>query len=143
MVEDDHGIWIRYDDLIAWLDKLRAALVATEQTIAAAAALEMAAHATGDAEIFIMPIIASAGDRQSSPDPQTVHPEINVRALAAAVAKGDAPATFLVPNMTALRQWAKATQGGQTLNGIWIRYDDLTAWLDKLRAALVATLEGK
>lgn len=28
MVEDDHGPWIRYDDLTAWLEQLRAALVA-------------------------------------------------------------------------------------------------------------------
>lgn len=112
---------------------------AEEQTIAAAAALETAAHATGDAEmlaeaeaILEQPIEAPAVVVKSAVpkvqgvtyrDNWTIHPEVNVRALAAAVAKGDAPATFLVPNMTALRQWARATQGGQVLPGVRVVND--------------------
>lgn len=113
--------------------------LAEEQTLAAAAELETAAHATGDAEmlaeaeaILAQPIEAPAVVvRSSVPKAQgisyrdnwTVHPDINVRALAAAVASGTAPATFLVPNMTAIRQWARATQGGQTLPGIRVVND--------------------
>lgn len=107
---------------------------AEADTLAAAAELEIAAHRTGDTEmlaeaeaILAQPIEAPAVVVRSSVpkvqgvtyrDNWTVHPDVNVRALAAAVAKGDAPATFLVPNMTALRQWAKVTQGGQTLPGV-------------------------
>jgi hypothetical protein len=113
--------------------------LAEEQTLAAAAELETAAHATGDAEmlaeaesILAQPIEAPAVVVRSSVpkvqgisyrDNWTVHPDINVRALAAAVASGTAPATFLVPNMTAIRQWARATQGGQTLPGIRVVND--------------------
>lgn len=113
--------------------------LAEEQTLAAAAELETAAHATGDAEmlaeaeaILAQPIEAPAVVVRSSVpkvqgisyrDNWTVHPDINVRALAAAVASGTAPATFLAPNMTAIRQWARATQGGQTLPGIRVVND--------------------
>lgn len=113
--------------------------LAEEQTLAAAAELETAAHAAGDAEmlaeaeaILAQPIEAPAVVVWSSVpkvqgisyrDNWTVHPDINVRALAAAVASGAAPATFLVPNMTAIRQWARATQGGQTLPGIRVVND--------------------
>jgi hypothetical protein len=113
--------------------------LAEEQTIAAAAELETAAHATGDAEmlaeaaaILEQPIEAPAVVVRSTVpkvqgisyrDNWTVHPDINVRALAAAVANGTAPSTFLLPNMTAIRQWAKATQGGQTLPGIKVVND--------------------
>ncbi len=113
--------------------------LAEEQTIAAAAELETAAHATGDAEmlaeaaaILEQPIEAPAVVVRSTVpkvqgisyrDNWTVHPDINVRALAAAVANGTAPSTFLLPNMTAIRQWAKATQGGQTVPGIKVVND--------------------
>lgn len=112
---------------------------AEADTLAAAAELELVATRTGDAEmlaeaeaILAQPIDAPAVVVKSSVpkvqgityrDNWTVHPEVNVRALAAAVAKGDAPATFLLPNMTALRQWAKATQGGAVLPGVKVIND--------------------
>ncbi len=46
------------------------------------------------------------------------HPEINVRALAAAVCSGTAPETFLTPNLTAINQFARATQGAQPVAGV-------------------------
>lgn len=112
---------------------------AEAQTLEAAAELERVATATGDAEmlaeaesILAQPIEAPAVHVKSSVpkvqgisyrDNWTVHPDINVRALAAAVANGTAPATFLVPNLTAIRQWARATQGSQTLPGIRVFND--------------------
>jgi hypothetical protein len=51
------------------------------------------------------------------------HPEIDVRKLAAAVAAGTAPVTFLASNMTAINQWARATQGSQTIPGIRVFND--------------------
>jgi hypothetical protein len=107
---------------------------AEADTLAAAAALEMEAATVGDAEmraeaeaILAQPVEAPAVVVRSSVpkvqgvvyrDNWTVHPEIDVRALAAAVASGAAPASFLTPNLVALRAWAKATQGGQTLPGV-------------------------
>ena len=112
---------------------------AEADTLAAAAELELAGHALGDAEmlaeadaILDQPIEAPAVVVRSTVpkvqgisyrDNWTVHPEINVRALAAAVVSGAAPATFLQPNLTAIRQWAKATQGGQTIPGIKVVND--------------------
>lgn len=39
--------------------------------------------------------------------PHGYHQDIDVKALAAAVASGQAPASFLVPNLTAINQWAR------------------------------------
>lgn len=112
---------------------------AEEQTLAAAAALETAAHATGDAEmlqeaeaILAQPIDAPAVVVKSTVpkvqgvsyrDNWTIHPTVDVKALAAAIAKGEAPANLLMPNMVALRAWAKATQGGQVLPGVKVIND--------------------
>lgn len=113
--------------------------LAEEQTLAAAAELELAAAQSGDAEmraeaeaILAQPIEAPAVSVKSFvPKVQGIsyrdnwkaHPEVNIRQLAAAVANGTAPATFLLPNMTAINQWARATQGSQTLPGIRVFND--------------------
>lgn len=112
---------------------------AERQTIEAAAALERAGVAHGDAEMLLeaeailaQPIEAPTVVVKSTVpkvqgvtyrDNWTAHPEVNVKALAAAVARGEAPVTFLVPNMTAIRQWAKATQGGQSIPGVRVIND--------------------
>jgi hypothetical protein len=46
------------------------------------------------------------------------HPTVDVKALAAAVAAGTVPVTFLIPNMTAINQFARATQGAQPVPGV-------------------------
>lgn len=51
-------------------------------------------------------------------DQWKAHPDVNVRALAAAVGAGSVPATFLTPNLTAINQFARATQGAQAVPGI-------------------------
>ena len=56
-------------------------------------------------------------------DNWTIHPDIDVRALARAVADGSAPSTFLQPNLPALRAWARATQGAVTLPGVRVVND--------------------
>jgi hypothetical protein len=112
---------------------------AEEETLAAAAALELEATRTGDAEmqaeadsILAQPVDVPAVLVKSSVpkvqgivyrDNWTVHPSVDVKALAAAVAKGEAPANLLQPNMVALRAWAKATQGGQALPGVRVVND--------------------
>ena len=46
------------------------------------------------------------------------HPDVNLRALAAAVGAGQVPVTFLQPNLTAINQFAKATKGAQDVPGV-------------------------
>jgi ribosome-binding ATPase YchF (GTP1/OBG family) len=103
-------------------------------TLAAAAALELEATAAGDAEmlqeaqdILSQPIVAPVVSVTSHmPKVQGVtyrdqwkaHPDINLLTLAAAVASGDAPLTFLTPNLTAINQFARATQGTQSVAGV-------------------------
>lgn len=116
---------------------------AEADTLAAAAELERLAAETGDAEmraeaesilaqpvdvpaVYVKPAMPKV-QGVSYRDNWTVHPDVDVRALAAAVARGAAPATFLVPNMTALRAWARATQGGQTLPGVRVVNDRIVA----------------
>lgn len=112
---------------------------AEAETLAAAAALETEAAATGDEEmraeaeaILAQPIEAEAVLVKSAmPKVQGVtyrdnwkaHPTVDVRALAGAVARGEAPVSFLVPNMTAINQWARATKGGQMLPGVRVIND--------------------
>jgi hypothetical protein len=113
--------------------------VAEAQTLAAAAELELTASQTGDLEmrteaeaILAQPIEAPVVSVKSFVpkvqgityrDNWTVHPQVNVKALASAVAKGDVPATFLLPNMVALRQWARATQGSRMIPGVSVMND--------------------
>lgn len=103
-------------------------------TLEAAASLERVAVAAGDAEMLqeaqdilaqpieapvvsvakVMPKVQGVTYR----DQWKAHPEINVRQLAAAVANGSVPATFLSPNLTAINQFARATQGAQPVAGV-------------------------
>lgn len=103
-------------------------------TLAAAAALELEAAVTGDSEmraealaILDQPIDAPVVVVQTSmPKVQGItyrdqwkcHPEIDIKALAAAVASGAVPVTFLLPNLTAINQFARATQGVQPVPGV-------------------------
>lgn len=103
-------------------------------TLEAAAALELEANATGNdamrqeaADILAQPIEAPViSVAKLNPKVQGItfrdnwkaHPEIDVKALAAAVANGTAPTTFLTPNLTAINQFARATQGAQPVPGI-------------------------
>jgi hypothetical protein len=103
-------------------------------TLDAAAAMEREASVTGDeglrqeaADILEQPVEAPVVSVQSlNPKVQGItyrdnwkaHPTIDVRALAAAVADGSAPIAFLTPNITAINQFAKATQGVQPVSGI-------------------------
>jgi len=112
---------------------------AEADTLAAAAALELEADRTGDADmraeadaILAQPVdVPAVMVKRMVPkvegityrDNWTVHPDIDVKALARAVASGAAPANLLQPNMVALRAWAKATQGGQALPGVKVVND--------------------
>lgn len=114
--------------------QLEAQREAERVTLEAAAALERDAVASGDAEmlqeaqdILAQPIEAPVVSvAKSMPKVQGItyrdqwkaHPDIEVTALAAAVGAGRAPATFLTPNMTAINQFARATQGAQKVPGV-------------------------
>jgi hypothetical protein len=103
-------------------------------TLAAAAALELEANKTGDAgmlkeaqDILDAPTDAPVVSVKSFVpkvtgvtyrDSWKAHPDVDVKALAAAVAAGRAPTTFLIPNMPAINQFARATQGGQPVAGV-------------------------
>lgn len=103
-------------------------------TLAAAAAMEREAVATGNAalmqeaeDILSQPIDAPVVSvAKMVPKVQGVtyrdnwkaHPEIDIRALAAAVASGQAPIAFITPNLTAINQFARATQGMQEIPGV-------------------------
>lgn len=107
---------------------------AEARTVAAAAAMEREATTTGDAEMLqeahdildqpieapvvavktLMPKVQGITYR----DNWKVHEPIDVKALAAAVAAGTAASNLLLPNMPALNQLAKATQGTQTVPGV-------------------------
>lgn len=107
---------------------------AEARVLDAAAAMESAARVSGDAEM-----LQEAADILAQPveapvvvvkafvpkvqgvtyrDQWKAHQHVNVRALAAAVADGSAPATFLTPNLTAINQFARATQGAQPVAGV-------------------------
>lgn len=138
--------------LLAWETQQEAARRAEEQRLQAeaqahaerlaldaAAAMEREAVISGDAGM-----LAEANDLLSQPieapavvvktmtpkvqgiayrDHWTIHPDVDVKALAGAVASGAAPVSFLLPNVPALRKWAGATQGGQTLAGVKVVND--------------------
>lgn len=108
--------------------------LAESQTLDAAVAMEREAHATGDAgmlqeahDILAQPSEAPAVSvARMVPKVQgvtyrdnwKVHPTIDVKALAAAVANGTAPTTFIEPNVTAINQFARATKGTQVVPGL-------------------------
>lgn len=103
-------------------------------TVETAAALEREAVTSGDAGLLVeahdlitqpieapvvrveptVPKVAGVTYR----DNWKAHPEIDLRALARAVAEGRAPVTFLEPNLTAINQFARATQGAQDVPGV-------------------------
>lgn len=103
-------------------------------TLDAAASLEREAVTTGNVEmlqeahdLMEQPIeapVVSVG--KMTPKVQGVsyrstwkaHDVIDVKALAGAVAAGTAPASFLAPNVTAINQFARATQGMQPVAGV-------------------------
>lgn len=103
-------------------------------TLAAAAALEREAVLAGDPvmlqeaqNILDQPIEAPVVSvAVSVPKVQGVtyrdnwkaHPQIDVKALSAAVASGAAPAAFLAPDMTAINQFGRATKGTHPVAGI-------------------------
>lgn len=103
-------------------------------TLAVAADLEREAVATGNAEmlqeandILEQPVEAPVVVVKTfTPKVQGVtyrdnwkaHEDIDVRALAGAVANGSASPNLLTPNMTALNQMARATQGTQRVPGV-------------------------
>lgn len=103
-------------------------------TLAAAAAMELEAAKTGDVEM-----LAEAADILEQPieapvvvvqkmvpkvqgvtyrDNWKAHPAVDVRKLAAAVAAGTVPVTFLTVNLTAINQFARATHGAQPVPGV-------------------------
>lgn len=103
-------------------------------TLAAAAAMELEAVATGNTELLqeaadvlaqpieapvvvVKPMVPKV-DGISYRDNWKAHPSIDVLALAAAVASGKAPVTFLAPNLTVINQYARATQGTHPVAGI-------------------------
>jgi hypothetical protein len=103
-------------------------------TLAAAAEMEAEANSTGNAEllqeaedILAQPIEAPVVvvqkavpkvDGISYRDSWKAHPTVDIKALAAAVAAGSVPVTFLQPNMTAINQFGRATQGAQPVPGV-------------------------
>ncbi len=103
-------------------------------TLAAAAAMETDAVATGDAamlqeaqDILNQPIEAPVVSvAVQVPKVQGVtyrdnwkaHPEVDVKALAAAVGNGAAPQTFLEPELMAINRFARATKGTVAVPGI-------------------------
>lgn len=117
--------------------------VAREQaeavTLAAAAALEAEATATGDVAMLqeahdileqpmdtpvvvvkkAMPKVEGVTYR----DNWKASDAVDVKTLAAAVAAGTVPTTFILPNMTALNQFARATKGTQVIPGVKVWND--------------------
>lgn len=114
--------------------QLEAQRHAEELAISAAAALELEANAAGDSDMLqeahelmeqptVAPVVSVAKQMPKVQgvtyrDQWKAHPDVDVRALAAAVAGGSVPATFLTPNMTAINQFARATQGAQPVAGV-------------------------
>lgn len=106
-------------------------------TLAAAAEMEAEAARTGDAALRAeaenlieqpteAPAVSVARTVPTTKgvtyrDRWKAHPTVDVKALAAAVARGQAPLNFLTPNMTAINAYAVATKGTQTVPGVrWI-----------------------
>jgi hypothetical protein len=103
-------------------------------TLAAAARMETEAVATGDAgmlqeahDILEQPIEAPVVSVASQVakvrgvtyrDQWKAHPNVDIKALAGAVARGEAPTTFLTANITAINQFGRSTQGTQPVAGV-------------------------
>lgn len=107
---------------------------AEEQTLAAAAALEREAVATGNAEMLAeatsileqpidAPVVAVKPmvpklEGVTYRDNWKAHPDVDIKALAAAVASGAVPVSFVTVNMSALNAFARATKGLQPVPGV-------------------------
>ncbi len=107
---------------------------AENATLAYAARLEAEANATGDQgmlqeaqDILAQPIEAPVVSVSSQvPKVQGVsyrdnwkaHPDVDVKALAAAVGRGEVPESFLEPNLTKINQFAKAWEGTKPVPGV-------------------------
>lgn len=103
-------------------------------TLEAAAELEREGRATGNAEmvaeadaILAQPIDTPAVQVKSFMpkaegityrDNWQAHPEVDIKALCAAVAAGTVPTTYVVPNMTAINGVVRATKGAATIPGV-------------------------
>lgn len=103
-------------------------------TLEAAAAMELEARATGsdemlqeaqdilsqptEAPVVVVKKLMPKMDGISYRDQWKAHPDVSIRQLAAAVASGSVPATFITANMTAINQYARATQGAQPVPGV-------------------------
>lgn len=112
-------------------------------TLAAAAAMESEAIATGNAELLqeaadileqpieapIVSVVKAVPKVQGVTyrDNWKAHPNIDIRALAAAVAAGTAPLAFLTPNVTAINQFGRATKGVHAVPGVRWFNDRLVA----------------
>jgi len=110
-----------------------------EKTLAYAAELEEEATATGNAyllqeahSIMEQPIDTPAVVvKTSMPKVQGVSyrdhwkasEHVDIKVLAAAVAAGSVPTSFLTPNMSALNNFARATEGNQPIPGVKIWND--------------------
>lgn len=108
--------------------------LADAQTLEAAAALEREAQATGNAEMLQeahdilsqpmdTPVVSVASlmpkvDGITYRDAWKIHADIDVPALAGAVASRSVPMTFVTPNVVALNAFARATQGTQPVPGV-------------------------
>lgn len=109
----------------------------------AAAAMEREAVATGDAgllqeaqDILAQPVEAapvSVGKLMPKMqgityrDQWKAHPEIDIKALARAVADGTVSPNLILPNVPALNALARATQGTQTVPGVRFYNDRIVA----------------
>jgi hypothetical protein len=113
-------------------------------TLAAAADMEREANATGNAELLqeakdvldqpieapvvVVQKMVPKVDGISYRDNWKAHPTVDIKALAAAVAAGTAPVAFLTPNMTAINQYGRATQGTHAVPGIrWFNDREIAA----------------
>ncbi len=121
-----------------WIEEQRLQDEAREQaervTLEAAAAMEREALATGDsgllqeaqdvlAQPIDVPVVAVASTMPKVKgvvyrDNWKPHPDVDVKALAAAVAVGTVSVTLLSVNWPALNALAKATQGTQPVPGV-------------------------
>ncbi len=103
-------------------------------TLEAAATLELEARITHDdamlqeahdiieqpveAPVVVVKTMTPKVQGISYRDQWKTAPGVDVKALAGAVAAGLVPPTFLIPNMAALNNYARATEGGQAVPGV-------------------------
>ncbi len=107
---------------------------AVAATLAAAERMEAEAFATGDegmfkeaesildqpieAPVVYVPSQVPKVQGVSYRDNWKAHPDVDVKALAAAVGRGEVPESFLEPNLTKINQFAKAWEGTKPVPGV-------------------------